>query len=73
MLDVPEMPWAFRHPLTTCLTLEVPVRRTHPRVIQATNFKFMGGLVHDFRMLNFGDGVCFLSQNVLTTQRKTKQ
>ena len=37
-LDVPKVPWAFRHPLTTCLTLEVPVRRTHARVIQTTNF-----------------------------------
>ena len=54
-LDVPKMPWALRYPLTTCLTLEVPVRRTHARVIQATDFKFMSGFVHDFRMLDLSN------------------
>ena len=59
-LDVPEMSWTLRHPLSTRLTLEIAVYRTHVRIHEATNLGFMGGFIHDLWMFNFGDRVRFL-------------
>lgn len=50
----------LRHAFSARLTLEVPIRRTHPRIIQAAHFKLVCSLIDDFRMFNLGDRIRFL-------------
>ena len=59
-LNVPKMARTLRHPLTTRLTLEISVYCTHSRVHEASQLGFVGGLVHDLGMFNFGDRIRFL-------------
>jgi len=61
-LDMAKMPWTLSHTFTTCLTLEVPVYGTHPRVHQATKLGFMRRFIHDFGVFNFSHGVRFLQR-----------
>ena len=61
-LDVPNMTRTFRHPFTTRLTLEIPVDSAHSGVHEPTHFRFVSGLIHDFRMFDFGNRVGFLSK-----------
>ena len=62
-LNMTEMPWALGHRLSTRLTLEVPVNRTHTGVHQTTEFWFVAGLIHDFGMFDLDDGVRFLMKS----------
>ena len=59
-LDMPKMSWTLRHPFSTCLTLEVAVYCAHARVHETTQLWFVGCLVHNLWMFNFGDGIRFL-------------
>ena len=71
-LDVREVSWTLRHPLTTRLTLEISVYCTHSRVHEASQLGFVGGLVHDLGMFNFGDRIRFLPlvvRNALKTRK----
>ena len=67
-LDMPEMPWTLRHPLSTRLTLEIAVYGTHSRVHKTSNLRFVGRFVHDLWMFNFGDRVRFLPLAVRNAQ-----
>lgn len=69
---MPKVPWTLRHPLSTRLTLEIAVYRTHVRIHEATNLGFMGGFIHDLWMFNFGDRVRFLPLVVKTRRMRTK-
>jgi hypothetical protein len=60
-LYVTEMTRTLRHPLATRLALEIPVYCSHSRVHQTAHLRFVGGLVHDLRILDFGDRVGFLA------------
>ena len=59
-LDMPEMSWTLRHPLSTRLTLEIAVYCAHTRVHETSELRLVGGLVHDLGMFNFGDRIRFL-------------
>ena len=59
-LDVAKVPGTLSHSFTACLAFEVPVDGAHPRIHQTSNLWFMGGLIHNFRMFNFGNRVSFL-------------
>jgi hypothetical protein len=59
-LNMTEMPRALGHRLSTRLTLEVPVNRTHTGVHQTAHFWFVASLIHDFWMFDLDDGVRFL-------------
>ena len=61
-LNMPKMPRALRHSLTTCLALEIPVNGTHPRIHKTAILGLVGSFVHDFGMLNLCDGNCFLER-----------
>lgn len=61
-LYVTKMTRALRHPLTTRLALEIPVYCSHSRVHQTTHLRLVSGLVHNLRMLDFGDGDGFLAR-----------
>ncbi len=70
-----EMPWALGHGLSTSLTFEVPVNRTHTGVHQTAKFRSVAGLVHDFWMFDLDDGVGFLKkrqENFSETRVKEK-
>ena len=54
-LDMPKMPWTLRHPFSTRLTLEIPVYRSHTRIHEAADLRFVGGLVHNLRVFDFCD------------------
>lgn len=51
---------ALGHTLSTGLAFEVSIDGTHARIHQATEFGFMGCLIHDLWMLNLGYGIGFL-------------
>ena len=59
-LDVSKMTRALGHPLTTRLTLEIPINRPHPWIHQTTHLRLARRLVHDLGMLNLGYGDGFL-------------
>ena len=59
--DVTEVTRAFGHSLTTSLALEVPVNCAHAGVHEASHLRLSCGLVHDLRVLNLRDRVCFLN------------
>lgn len=63
-LNVPKVTWALRHALPARLALEVPVDSAHPWVHETAHLGFVGGFVHDFGVLDFGDRVCFLIQKL---------
>ena len=59
-LDVREVSWTLRHPLTTRLTLEIPINRPHPWIHQTTHLRLASCFVHDLGVLNLGHGDGFL-------------
>ena len=59
-LDVSKMTRALGHPLTTRLTLEIPINRPHPWIHQTTHLRLASCFVHDLGVLNLGHGDGFL-------------
>ena len=59
-LDVAKVARARSHPLTTRLTLEIPINRPHPWIHQTTHLRLARRLVHDLGMLNLGHRDGFL-------------
>ena len=51
---------ALGHALSAGLAFKVPVDGTHAGVHQATELRFMGSLVHDLWMFDFGYRIGFL-------------
>ena len=54
------MPWTFRHPFSTRLALKITIYCAHPRIHETSQLGFVGGLIHDLGMFNFGDRIRFL-------------
>lgn len=48
------------HALSAGLAFKVSVDGTHARIHQATELRFVGGLIHDLWMLDLGHGIGFL-------------
>jgi hypothetical protein len=64
----------FRHALTAGLTLEIAVDGTHTRIHQSTHLRLVSSLVHDLWVLDFRNGVRFLSDaNKHNVVSKTKK
>lgn len=59
-LNMTKVPWTFRHPLSTRLTLEVTVDGAHSRIHQSAHLWLMGSLVHNLWMFYLGHGNSFL-------------
>jgi len=58
-LDMAKMTRTLRHTLTTSLTLEVPVNGAQTGIHQAANLWLVGRLVHNLRMFDLCDRICF--------------
>lgn len=59
-LNVTKMARTLRHPFTTRLTLEVPVDGAHTWIHKPPSLRLVRGLIHNFWVFDFGDGVSFL-------------
>ena len=59
-LNVTKVSRTFRHPLTTSLTLKVPIDGPQARIHQPAHLWLVSCFVHYFRVFNFRNGVRFL-------------
>lgn len=57
--NVTKMTWTLSHPLATCLTLVVPVNRSHTRIRKPPHLCLVASFIHYLGELNFGDGIGF--------------